>query len=642
MCGIAGFFSRHKFDSLQASLEPAVSKLGHRGPDGRGCYTDAAHGLGLGHSRLAVIDLSETGQQPMASGDGHQCIVYNGEIYNFRQLREVLQNHGHVFRGGSDTEVVLCAYRQWGIDCLKRFVGMYAFALWDADAGCLFLARDRLGIKPLYYYLKDGTLLFASEIKALRAFEEFPAEIDPQALPLFLHYQYIPAPRSIYRHTWKLSPGHYLVFNGVSLTSHAYWQLPLPKNQKIKSELNDAQALQELKKHLSAAVSKRLVSDVPLGVLLSGGVDSSLVTAVMKTVAAGPVKTFSIGFDDPRFNEAPWAAQVARQIGTDHTELYVSSQMAIETVPEVCRIFDEPFANSSAIPTILLSRLARSHVTVALTGDGGDELFCGYTRYWASRFMMRRLARAPKALINTASFILKQIPVSWIEACYLPLERWLPERFRVANTTDKWQKLVEALGQTRLQDLYRMTICLWPPKEVALLAGRPLPGTGFERAFEGSRGLEALSRCMYADQQTYLPDDLLTKIDRASMAAGLEVRVPLLDQHLVAYSARLPERFKYRNGSGKYLLKKLLKSYLPVDVVDRPKQGFGVPLGAWLRHELKDMMRDYLSCERLKKEGLFEPHVVQQKIREHLNGTADHHHRLWALLVWQMWRERWA
>lgn len=641
MCGIVGFWTNRDFSRLRESLPEATSRLVHRGPDDTGLFFDREAGVGLGHRRLSVIDLSEAGRQPMASDDGMVHIVYNGEIYNFKEIRRTLEGHGHHFRTETDTEVILKAYMEWGIDCLPRFVGMFALALWDKRIGKLFLARDRIGIKPLYYYFDGETFLFGSELKALMAFKSFPKNIDVDAVPLFLHYQYIPAPRTIFQNTYKLLPGHYAVYNGQGFRVRPYWELPHIDTTSKGKDCSEEDVLTELDHLLTQAVSDRLVSDVPLGALLSGGIDSSIVVALMQKVNTSPVRTFSIGFKEPAYNEAPWALKVAEHLGTDHTEFYVTPKEAMDVIPRLPEIYDEPFADSSAIPTSLVSRLARSQVTVALSGDGGDEQFAGYVRYWSTRAMATAFQRIPGPAKEGLGFVLDKIPPTWVERCYLPWRRFLPQRFRLANFPDKWEKFIKLLGQTRIQDLYRMTICLWSEKELDRLMGRDISDCQFEETFRETEGSPILSRLMRVDQKTYLPDAMLTKVDRASMAVGLEVRVPLLDHRVVEFTSTLPDSLKYKRGKGKYLLRSLLSRYVPKELFERPKMGFGVPIDRWLRHEVKGLLLDYLSPERLRKEGLFDESLVEKKIREHLSGQANHQYRLWALLMWEMWRERW-
>jgi asparagine synthase (glutamine-hydrolysing) len=612
----------------------------HRGPDDAGLFVDPEAGVGLGHRRLAVIDLSEAGRQPMGTDDGMVQIVYNGEVYNFREIRRILAKKGHRFRTETDTEVIVSAYNEWGMDCLQRFVGMFALALWDKRIGTLFLARDRIGIKPLYYYYDGGTFLFASELKALMAFDGFPRDIDLDAVPIYLHYQYIPAPRTVFRNTHKLLPGHYLAYDGGSLNQRAYWTLP----KVVEGDLfkgDEMEAVDELERILGEAVSCRLISDVPLGALLSGGIDSSIVAALMQKASPVPVRTFSIGFREAGYDEAPWAAQVAKHLGTDHTEFYVTPQEALDLIPRLPEIYDEPFGDASAVPTSLVSRLARTQVTVALSGDGGDEQFAGYVRYWSTQAMATGFQRLPEPVRKSVGWILEQVPASWVERCYMPWRDLLPQRFRVTNFPDKWQKLVKLMSWMRVEDLYRMSICYWSDYDLKILCGQGPAPTRFEETFKETEGWPILARLMRVDQKTYLPDAMLTKVDRASMAFSLEVRVPLLDHRVVAFTATIPDQFNYRNGTGKYLLRKLLARHVPEALFDRPKMGFGVPIDGWLRRELKDLLLDYLSPDRLRKEGLFRPAEVEKKIREHMDFKAFHQYRLWALLMWEMWRERW-
>lgn len=643
MCGIVGFKSKYDYRSIKELLPEASKRLSHRGPDDSGLIYDEAGGVGLAHRRLSIIDLSSAGHQPMKSDDGKVCVCYNGEIYNFRKIRKILEDCGHRFKSATDTEVVLKAYLQWGTECLEKFVGMFAFAIWDSRNQTLFLARDRLGIKPLYYHLSENhnTLLFASELKALMAFRGFAKEINPDAIPLFLHYQYIPAPGTIFKNTYKLLPGHFLIYDGDTVQNAEYWGLPKIQELQINAPQNEDDQLQHLDDLLTEAVSDRLISDVPLGALLSGGIDSSVVVALMQKISSTPARTFSIGFKEKGYNEAPWAARVAKHLETKHTELYVTANDALDVIPRLPDIYDEPFADSSAIPTFLVSHLTRQQVTVALSGDGGDEQFCGYVRYWTTQSMAAGFHRLPLPAKKAMAKLLGFIPPTWVENCYLPLHNFLPQRLRMANFPDKWQKLLKLMEQTRISELYRMTICLWSESEISSITARELPPGKYEEVFRETVDWPLLSRLMRVDQKTYLPDAMLTKVDRASMANSLEIRVPLLDHRVVEFTAGLPEHYKYRNGTGKYLLKKLLARYLPVSIFERPKMGFGVPIDHWLRCELKDLLLDYLSAERLKREGLFNTNFVEKKIKEHLSGQVNHQYRLWSLLMWEMWRERW-
>ncbi len=606
-------------------------------------FLDETSGVGLAHRRLSIIDLSSAGHQPMAAADGKLHVSYNGEIYNFMAIRKTLMDCGQRFTSTSDTEVLLKAYLQWGADCLQRFIGMFAFAIWDGRNRTLFLARDRLGIKPLYYHLSQDqrTLIFASELKAIMAFGSRFKDLDPEAIPLFLHYQYVPTPGTIFKNTFKLPPGHYLIYSDGIAQIQPYWQLPGAPHAENGSGSSEEDYLQQLDDLLTRAVSDRLISDVPLGALLSGGIDSSVVVALMQKVSSTPARTFSIGFEEQGYNEAPWAAKIAKHLKTKHTELYVSVKDALDVIPHLPDFYDEPFADSSAIPTYLVSHLTRQNVTVALSGDGGDEQFAGYVRYWSTKAMATGFTRFPETFRKVLSLALDSVPSSWAEKCYRPLQRFLPQSLRVANFHDKWQKLIKLLSRTEVSELYRMTICLWSADEIAGLLTLPLPESRYEESFRQTVDWPLLARLMRVDQQTYLPDAMLTKVDRASMAASLEVRVPLLDHRVVEFTAGLPENLKFRHGTGKYLLRKLLAKYVPPDLFERPKMGFGIPVDQWFRSELKPLLMDYLSTDRLQKEGLFNTKNVEQKINEHLSGRTNHQYRLWSLLMWEMWRERW-
>ena len=642
MCGIVGYFSKPDHHLYKHSLSSATRSLTHRGPDDVGLFFDDVNGVGLGHCRLSIIDLSPAGHQPMASDDGKYVIIFNGEIYNFVEIKKILKTLGHHFKSKSDTEVIIKAYQQWGNRCLDHFVGMFVFAIWDQSDKTVFIARDRLGIKPLYYYVDGRSLLFASELKAIMAFSRFPRDVDQDAFQLFLHYQYIPAPRTIFKHTFKLEPGHFLHFNGRDLIKKQWWVLPQRESRaELPIHLSENRALSQLDAVLTQVVSDRLVSDVPLGALLSGGVDSSIVVALMQKINRSPVRTFSIGFKEEGFNEAQWARKVAMHLGTDHTEYYVCSNDALKVIPTLPEMYDEPFADSSAIPTFLVSQLTRSAVTVALSGDGGDEQFAGYTRYWMTGAMARWMKPIPTGFRRLFKHILVNIPVNLIYNYYERFRKGLPERLQVENFPDKWSKVVDLLSETELAELYRLTVCIWPEKDLHRLTGAGVPESTYEFILNNSQSLQPIERLMRTDQCTYLPDAMLTKVDRASMATSLEVRVPLLDHRVLEFTARLPDHFKYRNGKGKYLLRKLLTRYVPHEWVDRPKMGFGIPIGHWLKTELKELLSDYLSPAHLHQEGRLDSTIVSKTLQQHMSGQRNHHHRLWALLMWEMWRERW-
>ena len=581
-------------------------------------------------SVLLVIDVQDSFLKKFSEGERKLLKIRIGWVVDVAvrilhlEIKKKLKGFGYRFRGTSDTEVVLKAYMHWGVDCLDEFIGMFALAIWDQANHRLFIARDRIGIKPLYYSYSNQGLLFGSELKALMALAGFKRHIDPEAFRLFLHFQYIPGPRTIFEDTFKLEPGHYLVYNGRDLKIRQWWKLPGDAISRANSApLTKTEAISKLDALLTQAVADRLISDVPLGALLSGGVDSSMVVAMMQKVNRSPVQTFSIGFEEKAYNEAPWAKSIAKHLGTVHTELTVTPQDALNVIPQLPEIYDEPFADSSSIPTFLVSQLTRQRVTVALSGDGGDEQFAGYVRYWMTQTMASWLKRCPENIRCLLKQSLTKIPASRLTPVYAWLRNVLPQRLQVENFADKWQKLIDQLGQTELSELYRMTVSIWSQDDIHRLTGGRIPTSKYETLFSETAHLNALQRVMRVDQHTYLPDAMLTKVDRASMAASLEVRVPLLDHRIVAFTSQLPDSFKYRDGKGKYLLKALLSNYVPRHLVERPKMGFGVPVAQWFRKELKTLLNDYLSHERLKREGRMDPFIVTQLIAEHMNGRTQ-------------------
>ncbi len=623
-------------------MASATDSLSHRGPDDRGVFVDDLHGVGLGHRRLSIIDLSEAGHQPMEIEDRRYVVVYNGEIYNFQKIKSELTGFGHRFTSRSDTEVILRAYQHWGTRCLKKFIGMFVFAIWDRSNRFLFLARDRLGIKPLYYYCKNQTFLFGSELKALMAFSGFERQVDPDAFQLYLHYQYVPAPKTIFMNTCKLEPGSFLIFNGKEIKKSRWWEIDQRESRHPDSELKSESAnIDRLDDLLTQSVSDRMISDVPLGALLSGGVDSSIIVALMQKVSHTPIKTFTIGFNEEGYNEAHLAKKIANHLGTDHTELYVSSQDAMQVIPKLPEIYDEPFADSSSIPTFLISQLTRSQVTVALSGDGGDEQFAGYFRYWASATLASWLKWCPVSIRKGIEKQIGTISITKLTKLYNAIRENLPQRLQIENFPDKWQKFVKLIGKTELSELYRLSICIWTNDDIKRVTGHTVPFGTFEQFFNTSQEMDPINRLTAVDQLTYLPDAMLTKVDRASMAAGLEVRVPLLDHRVVEFTSKLPVSHKLRNGKGKYIAKKLLCNYVPRELVERPKMGFGVPIAQWLKKDLKNLLNDYLSPAHLKREARLDYKIVSKMVHEHMSGKTNHQHRLWALLMWEMWRERW-
>ena len=623
-----------------------TAALRHRGPDDSGLWTDADSGLGLGHRRLSILDLSSHGHQPMKSPSGRYFISYNGEVYNFEALREELEKKGFRFNGGSDTEVILAAVEAWGLrDAVCRFVGMFAFALWDRKTRRLSLVRDRLGIKPLYFAESSGFMAFASELKALQLLPGLSLEVDRGALALLLTYNYIPAPHTIYRRVHKLEPGHIVEFgieNGRLAQTYdgAYWSARqvAQDGQRNPLESSPEELIDIVESALLDAVKSRMVADVPLGAFLSGGIDSSTVVAMMQAQSGRPVKTFTIGFTEKDYNEAVAAKAVAAHLKTDHTELYVTPAEAREVIPRLPTLYDEPFSDSSQIPTFLVSELARKSVTVALSGDGGDELFCGYNRYSWGRRLWKALKWWPVgARIMLAKIIHRLPPERWNEILK-PAMAVVPGQYRVALPGDKLHKLAKALNFTTPGDLYRSVISV-SANPLDMVTGAERISTALDGWQSESTQHEFTEEMMYFDLVTYLPDDILVKVDRASMGASLEARVPILDHRIVELAWRLPMHVKLRNGHGKWILRQILSRYVPDALFERPKTGFGVPIGTWLRGPLRDWAEDLLRPDRLQQEGYFNPSQVGKLWRDHLSGQRNWEHNLWSILMFQAWLE---
>lgn len=658
MCGLAGFFdpaAGAAADAQRAVASRMAETLRHRGPDDTGAWVDAEAGIGLGHRRLAIVDLSPAGHQPMLSADGRYCIAYNGEIYNHGGIRRELEGLGHAFRGHSDTEVVLAAVVAWGVEAaLKRFVGMFAFALWDRVERRLFLARDRLGEKPLYYGWQGGVLLFASELKAMRAHPSWRGEVDRGALALLLRHNYIPAPHSIYRDIFKLMPGSFAVFDADAvvrrdfspwpdtpgrLSPRSYWTLHavVGHDGPGRAEPDSLEATDRLDVLLREAVKGQMVADVPLGALLSGGVDSSAVVAAMQAQSATPVRTFTIGYEEREYNEAHHARAVAHHLGTDHRELVATPADALALIPRLPEVYDEPFADSSQIPTLLVSHLARTQVTVTLSGDGGDELFGGYPRYiWAER-IWRKWRRLPAGLRAALGRAIRGIPVgAWDRLLAAPAKIGIGH-FAVRHPGAKAHRVGELLAAEDAQAVYRRLLSHWPYPE-ALARGAREPETAFTRARDWPELPEFTERCMFLDTLTYLPDDVLVKVDRASMNASLEVRVPLLDHRIVEFAWSLPLSLRVRRGRAKWLLREVLNRYVPRELIERPKMGFSAPIDRWLRGPLRDWAEDLLGESRLQREGFFDPAPIRRKWQEHLSGRHDWQYPLWDVLMFQAWQ----
>lgn len=626
MCGILGAWG--PMPEKRAAVSRGCDRMRHRGPDSSGFWEDPRAQIALGHVRLAILDLSEAGHQPMVSHCGRSVLVLNGEIYNHLDLRRRLEREGRVsaWRGHSDTETLVQAISAWGIEkALQESVGMFALALWDRHERSLSLARDRFGEKPLYYGYAGDTFVFGSELKAMAGLPGFDHEIDRRALALLMRHNYIGAPYSIYAAMRKLAPGTWMRIDGELMgakglpQAETYWSaeaVALDAAARPAAFGSDSEAVDALEEVVGAAVQGQMLSDVPLGAFLSGGIDSSLIVSLMRARGAGPVDTFTIGFDVPAFNEAEHAKAVAAHLGTRHHELYLSAQDALDVVPALPGIYDEPFADSSQIPTVLVARMARRDVTVALSGDGGDELMGGYSRYaraaawWARREKLPSALRGPLALCADAL------------AGVAPM----------GMAREQAGKLAQLLRAEHGGRFYRQFVSYWRQPEEVVIGGRP-PNGPFDLAID----LPFLDHMTWLDTASYLPDDILVKVDRAAMAVSLETRVPLLDHRVFEFARRLPAHYKQRDGQGKWLLRQLLYRHVPRELVDRPKKGFGIPLGLWLRGPLKDWAHALLHPDRLKAQGLFQPQPILRKWREHQSGRRDWSPHLWSILMAQAW-----
>ena len=647
VCGLVGWLAPPGSDTgtLEAAVARMAATLVHRGPDDAGRWTDAEGGIALGFRRLSVLDVSVAGRQPMLSADGRYACVFNGEIYNHRELRAELVRRGARFRGASDTEVLVEAAAALGPRAaVGRLWGMFALAVWDRLEHTLLLARDRLGKKPLHVArLGESGWIFASELKAFHAVERFRREVDPAALAAYLRFGYVPAPHTIFRDAWKLEPGTCSLLRfGQPVQSEPYWSARAVARDGTRTRRAGApaQMVEELDRLLQDAVSRRLIADVPVGALLSGGIDSSAVAALMQAQSARPVRTFTVGFDEPEYDEAAPAAAVARHLGTDHAELTVSADAARGVIPELAGIYDEPFADASQIPTLLVARLARQHVTVALSGDGGDEVFAGYRHYRTVAALSAAISAVPRPLRRPAGAFLTRVPMNWWNTAFFPAKWALSTNTRRRPFGERVHRVGRLLLAGHVEDaLYWRMVSLWP--DPAALA----PDGGPGRVSWESSGLDAevadlRARMTLYDLVSYLPDDILVKVDRASMAASLEVRSPLLDHRIVEWAWRLPFAMKRRRGVSKWILRQVLHRYVPPRLVDRPKRGFSVPLEQWLRGPLREWAEHLLRPDRLEAAGL-RPAPVRDAWRRHLAGRAEEH-RLWVILMLIAWRERWG
>ena len=634
MCGITGFID-FKSGTGKPELIKMTDTLIHRGPDGSGYYFEqkARYSVVLGHRRLAVIDLSPGGNQPMEFLDGRYRIIFNGEIYNFSEIKNLLLAKGHQFVSLSDTEVILHAYHEWGPDALERFIGMFSFVIYDCLDEKLFCCRDRAGVKPFFYYWKDDVFLFGSELKALLANPFFHKEIDLNAIGSFMQFGYVPAPGCIFRNTQKLLPAHFLILDLKSKERRTsrYWNVYDCYNQE-KIDISIGEAVKETEKVLGKAFNYRMVADVPVGVFLSGGYDSSCLTALLQKDKSRKIKTFTIGFEDEKLNEAQYAKEIAAVLGTEHHEYYCSEKDALDVIPELPYYFDEPFADSSSIPTILVSRMARKNVTVALSADAGDEIFGGYDRYaWMLKFY-ERMNAVPAIARKSGAALLQSLPVH-----KLPV-------FRYDNIfKKKYEKLTMLLRDPSPQNVYMGMTEDFSENERKNIFNRwpePVHSAHFTQELQ-AQYFDPLTYAMVKDYQTYMVDDILQKVDRATMSVSLEGREPFLDQHIIEWAGKLPAEYKIYNGQRKYLLKSITHKYVPEKIMDRPKKGFSVPVCGWLNGVLKPLVDQYLGASFIQKQNIFNEAAIMQIKKSYYDAKKESDYKIWFLLMFQMWYEKW-
>jgi len=648
MCGIAGVISSNDGMDWRSVLSLMGQTLVHRGPNDHGHWFDAVAGVGLAHRRLSIIDLSPAGHQPMHSSSGRYVIVFNGEIYNYRTMRSELEGLGASFCGHSDTEVLLTAFEAWGVpETLKRTNGMFALALWDREARTLTLARDRLGEKPLYYGWHGKTFLFGSELKAIRAFPDFQPELDKEALALYLQLNYVPSPFSIYKGIKKLPPGTWLSIQPSRINEisgpHTYWSLDEvirgASEERFQGSREDAANI--LDRLLRDAVAMRMEADVPLGALLSGGIDSSTVVALMQEQSTKRIKTFSIGFDDASFDEATFAKSVASHLGTDHTELYLSPDDALDVIPKIPSLYDEPFGDSSQIPTYLVAKMAREKVTVVLSGDGGDELFGGYNRYFMGRTFWQRFGWIPSSLRDLGGLCL----AAALSTQICSKTGQLSSRFysvgpKSGTLCDKVDKLRYLLCARDADALYSELLYFWRDPEQLLRDHVHAPAI-LQAHKENLSSNDFAERMMALDMKTYLPDDILAKVDRATMGVSLEGRIPFLDHRVIEFAWRLPVDWKIGKNEGKKILKDVLYRYVPRTLMDRPKMGFSMPIARWLRQDLRDWSESLLDAKLLEGQGIFSSLHVRRAWEDHLSGRRNIPYKLWNILIFQAWYKHW-
>ena len=646
MCGIAGIFSHGFQNDFHEQLVKMSDTIANRGPDDEGCWYDYQDGIGLAHRRLSIIDLSQSGHQPMLSPSGRYVIVFNGEIYNYKEIKKSLESQDIEWKSDSDTEVMLAAIDTWGIEkAVTYFNGMFAFGLWDKKKRVLSLCRDRLGIKPLYYAKIKKGILFGSELKAIKAHPDFNPVISQSSLGAYLRYNYVPAPDTIYKNTWKLKPGNIIHFTQYDISNEnfkeslCYWDIKKIAKEKQLNPFKgtEAEAIDQLDDLLVDSIKKRMISDVPIGAFLSGGIDSSTIVSIMQSQITQKVNTFSIGFNVEGYNEAVYARKIAKYLGTNHTELYLNQQDVIDVIPKLPAFYDEPFSDSSQIPTYLVSKLAKQTVTVSLSGDGGDELFGGYNRHFLIPYIWNRIEKIHPSLRKFGSNVLQLFSPVQLNQFFYKINILLPQNRQINRAGDKLDKLSEILPLTSPDAIYESLCSIWKnPENVIINPENKAKHSGmiFDVQLSGIS-----NKTMFLDLISYLPDDILTKIDRATMAESLEGRVPILDHRIVEFAWSLPLEFKIRKNKGKLILRNVLNKYLPHEYVDRPKSGFSIPIDSWLRGDLLDWAENLLDKKRLISQGFFNASIVRKKWDEHLSKKRNWQYQLWNILMFQSWLE---
>lgn len=642
MCGFAGVLSR-KNDVTYEQLHSMQEAIAHRGPDSDGIWLSENHAIGFCHNRLSIVDISSAGAQPMHSHTNRYVLSYNGEIYNHLDLRVALlkENPSIHFKSNSDTETLLCCFEHWGVEkSIAETVGMFAFSVWDFSENILYLGRDRMGEKPLYYGWQGDYFFFGSELKSFKRHPEFLSKVDSQALSMFFRYSYVPAPYSIYQNIRKLIPGTIVkVKSSGEMDTIVYWDLKKVVQRGLANPFNgnDQQALNELDFRLNQTIACQQLSDVPIGTFLSGGIDSTLISAVMQSQSEAKINTFTIGFKEDKYNEANYALEIAKHLNTNHHELYLSAADIVSAVPRMSFIYDEPFADSSQLPTYFVSKLARQNVTVTLSGDAGDEIFGGYNRYsQAGKFL-----KYPQFARKMMEKVLAQFSPAQVDVLYGFLNPMLPKSIRTSNAGNHYSKIIDILKQNTNWDIYQslVSICSYPHQILKNTTGNTGVNPYTQYIFDGSMRIE--NEMMQSDTLTYLPDDILCKVDRAAMAVSLESRVPFLDHRLVEFAWQLPLHMKIRNGQGKWILRRLLDKYVPKHLIERPKMGFGLPLDLWLRGHLREYAESMLKDSVSNDDEFLEKATLNKIWLEHLTGKKNNHHVLWNIIMFQSWRKEW-